>query len=90
MDIMKQDVTKKMTKSWANVCGGDVFSILPIMHVINQGKNVKSINTQDLKEIGQQLMNFSSMGSKRRVWKHLYHLEWSSENYFVCIMACQI
>ena len=52
MHTMKQGVSEFKnvctTKLWANVCGNDVVSNSPIMHVISQGNNVKSIYVQEL------------------------------------------
>ena len=48
METMRRDVSEMKnictTKSWANVCGGDVVSNSSIMHVLNQKKNIKSID----------------------------------------------
>ena len=48
LDTMRQDVCEMKnlctTKSWADVCGGDVVSNSSNMHVINQKKNIESID----------------------------------------------
>ena len=45
------------TKSWADVCGRDVVSNSSIIHVINQDKNIESINVRELKECERQSTN---------------------------------
>ena len=61
MHTMKQGVSEFKnvctTKLWANVCGNDVVFDWPIMHVLNQGKNVKSIDANKLKECERLLKN---------------------------------
>ena len=54
MDTMRRDVSQMKnvctTKSWANLCGEDIVSNSNLMHVMNQEKNVKSKDVQELKE----------------------------------------
>ena len=65
MDTMTQEMGCKWdekflctTKSWADVCVGDVASNSSIvMHVINQEKNVESTDVRELKESEQQSKN---------------------------------
>mgnify|MGYP006973864755 CR=1 FL=1 len=49
---MRRDVSEMKnvctTKSWADVCGGDVVSNSSNMHVINQKKNIESIDVWEL------------------------------------------
>ena len=49
-----------------NVCGNDVVSNWPIMHVLNQGKNVKSIDANKLKECEWLLKNIVIHGIKEQ------------------------
>ena len=53
-DTMTWDVSERKfvctTMSWANVCGGDMISNSPFMHMMSKGKNVESICSQELKE----------------------------------------
>ena len=48
LDTMKRDVSEmknvSITKSQVDACGGDVISNSPIMHVMNEDNNVKSID----------------------------------------------
>mgnify|MGYP000662735094 CR=1 FL=1 len=52
MDTMRWDVSEMKnvctTKLWVNVCGGDVVTKSSIMQVMNQEKNVESIDVQDI------------------------------------------
>ena len=41
---------KCTTKSWVDACGNDVVPNMLIKHGMNEGKQVESINAQELKE----------------------------------------
>ena len=47
-----------------NVCGGDIVSNSHVMHVMNQEKNIESIDAQELKERERQSKNIVIRGIK--------------------------
>ena len=74
-----------------DVCGGDMVPNKSNMHVMHQEKNMESIDVQELKEHERRSKNMlSSVGLKRRVWKHPHPSERSSVNYLACIMVCRM
>ena len=54
LDTVRRDVSEIKnvctTKSWADVCGGDMVPNSSNMHVTHHEKNMESIDVQELKE----------------------------------------
>ena len=83
---MRRDVSEMKnvctTKSWANVCGGDVVSNSSITHVMNKEKNVDSIDVRDLKEHERRSKNFVIRGIKEESMETPASLEKAISEFF--------
>ena len=68
LDTMRRDVSEMKnvctTKSWADVCGGDMVPNSSNMHVMHQEKNMESIDVQELKERERRSKNIVIRGIK--------------------------
>ena len=68
LDTMRRDVSEMKnvctTKSWADVCGGDVLSNSSNMHVMHQEKNIENIDVRELKERERRSKNIVIRGIK--------------------------
>ncbi|MCO5558495.1 hypothetical protein L7F22_012079 [Adiantum nelumboides] len=64
MDTMKRDVSemKNVSKSWADVCNGNVVSGSPIMQAMAHTKNVKNIDAQESRERERRSKNIVICG----------------------------
>ena len=64
---MRKDVSEMKnvctTKSWADVCGGDMVPNSSNMHVMHHEKNMESIDVQELKERERQSKSIVISGS---------------------------
>ena len=69
LDTMRQDVSEMKnvctTKSWADVCGGDMLSNSSNMHAMHQENNIESIDVRELKERERRSKNIVIRGDQR-------------------------
>ena len=68
LDTMRRDVSEMKnvctTKSWADVCGGDMLSNSSNIHVTHQEKNIETIDVRELKERERRSKNIVIRGIK--------------------------
>ncbi|MCO5581281.1 hypothetical protein L7F22_035160 [Adiantum nelumboides] len=64
MDTMRRDVSemKDVSKSWADVCNGNVVSGSPIMQAMAHTKNVENVDAQELRERERRSKNIVIRG----------------------------
>ncbi|MCO5560135.1 hypothetical protein L7F22_013742 [Adiantum nelumboides] len=64
IDTMRRDVSemKDVSKSWADVCNGNVVSSSPIMQAMAHTKNVENVNAQELRERERRSKNIVIRG----------------------------
>ncbi|MCO5557562.1 hypothetical protein L7F22_011128 [Adiantum nelumboides] len=64
MDTMRRDVSemKDVSKSWADVCNGNVVSDSPIMQAMAHTKNVENVDAQELRERERRSKNIVIRG----------------------------
>ena len=94
LDTMRRDISEMKnvctTKSWADVCGGDMVPNSSNMHVMHQEKNMESIYVQELKERERRSKKIVIREIKEESMETPASLGKVLGNSLACIMVCRM